>query len=122
MTVRISVRISGKSPAPKKTITVSSFHHSSNLIAIIRKNATNSDIPKYPPPELVSDGDEWEVEQILGRRTRKRELEYKVKWKDWPKENDQWLSGKTWSIRHDYEQSTKKGLQKGEKYKCHMSR
>ena len=51
----------------------------------------NSDIPKYPPPELVGDEDEWEVEQILDRRTRKGELQYKVKWKDWPKEYDQWL-------------------------------
>ena len=92
MTVIISVRISGKSPAPKKTITVFSFHHSSNLIATIPKNATNSDTPKFPPLELVSDEDEWEVEQILDRRTRKGELQYKVKWKDWPKENDQWLS------------------------------
>ena len=67
VTVIISVRISGKSPAPKKTITVSSFHHSSNLIATIPKNATNSDTPKFPPLELVSEEDEWEVEQILQR-------------------------------------------------------
>lgn len=28
--------------------------------------------------------DEWEVEEILGKRTRKGKIEYLVKWKDWP--------------------------------------
>lgn len=30
--------------------------------------------------------DEWEVEEIVGKRTRKGKLEYLVKWKDWPGE------------------------------------
>ena len=55
------------------------------------KRGQNSDIPKYPPPDLINDEEEWEVEQILDRRTSKGELQYKVQWKDWPKEYDQWL-------------------------------
>ncbi|KIV98680.1 uncharacterized protein PV09_09560 [Verruconis gallopava] len=43
-----------------------------------------------PPPEL-EDEDEYEVEEILDEQRRQGAFWYKVRWKGWPEEYDQWL-------------------------------
>ena len=72
----------------------------------------NSDIPKFLPPDLINDEEEYEVEQILDRRTRKGEFQYKVQWKDWPKEYDQWLPEENLEhaprLRREYEERAAK--------------
>ena len=42
--------------------------------------------PILQPPELVSDKEEYEVEEILDKRNYQKEFWYKVKWKGWPEE------------------------------------
>jgi hypothetical protein len=44
-----------------------------------------------PPPELIECEEEWEVEEILAKRMRQGSLWYKVRWKDWGAEYDQWI-------------------------------
>ena len=39
-----------------------------------------------PMPDLEDPEDEWEVEEILDRRTRKNVVQYLVKWAGWPSE------------------------------------
>ena len=46
--------------------------------------------PSPPPPVVLSSGDEYEVEQILDSRVRRRQLQYLVMWKGYP------ISEATW--------------------------
>ena len=36
----------------------------------------------------MDDGEEYEVEEILDKMKHRKEIWYKVKWKEWPKEYD----------------------------------
>jgi hypothetical protein len=42
------------------------------------------------PRRPNQDEPEWEVERILAKRVRRRELQYKIKWKGWPIESASW--------------------------------
>lgn len=44
-----------------------------------------------PPPDLIEGEEEWEVEEILAKRMRQGSSWYKVRWKDWSSEYDQWI-------------------------------
>jgi hypothetical protein len=44
-----------------------------------------------PPPELIDDEEEYEVEEVIGKRQRQGIAYYLVKWKGWPKEYNQWV-------------------------------
>ncbi len=42
--------------------------------------------------ELIDDEQEWKIEKILQKRKRKRILYYKIQWKEYFIEYDQWIS------------------------------
>ena len=43
-----------------------------------------------PPPDLVDDEPEWEVEQILDMRTRQSGKQYLIRWKGYSNAHDSW--------------------------------
>ena len=57
---------------------------------------TENDIhgPNYPhpPPLVIDDHEEYEVERILDARMRHRKMQYLVKWKGYPDVDNLWIS------------------------------
>ena len=47
-------------------------------------------VPPRPPPVLVDDEEEYEVERILDKRTRRRKVQYLVKWLGYPDSDNTW--------------------------------
>ena len=43
-----------------------------------------------PPPDLIAGEEEWEVEAIVGHRTRRKKTEYLVHWKGYPASERTW--------------------------------
>ena len=48
-------------------------------------------IPEPPPPEILDDELEYEVEKILDSRISRRKLQYLVKWKGYNDSHNQWI-------------------------------
>ena len=46
--------------------------------------------PAPPPPDIIDDHPEYEVEAIKAHRRKHRKLEFLVKWKDWPDWDSTW--------------------------------
>lgn len=44
-----------------------------------------------PPPDIINDEEEYEVEQILESRFIRKRIQYLVKWKGYPDSNNLWL-------------------------------
>ena len=47
--------------------------------------------PRPPPPEVIGDKLEYEVQQILDTRRRWNAIEYLVSWKGYGLEHNQWI-------------------------------
>ena len=65
------------------------FHVS--LLELYKQRANDPDLPEYPLPELIEDEEEYPVERILQKQTRKGVKEYLVRWAGYPPEYDQWV-------------------------------
>jgi hypothetical protein len=64
------------------------FHVS--LLARVRPNDIPGRVQEPSPPIIVDDQEEYEVEEVLDSRIRRRKLQYLVHWKGWP------VSARTW--------------------------
>jgi len=64
------------------------FHVS--LLEPVRPNDIPGRVQDPPPPVVVDDHEEFEVEEILDSRVRRGKLQYFVHWKDWPPSSRTW--------------------------------
>ena len=66
------------------------FH--TDLLTPYRKTKIHGENYQRPPPELIDNEEEFEVEAILDSRTfgRGRKLQYLVKWLGYPDSDNQW--------------------------------
>lgn len=44
-----------------------------------------------PPPDIIDNEEEWEVEKILESRVTRKHIQYLVKWKGYPDSDNLWL-------------------------------
>jgi len=64
------------------------FHVS--LLDAYKPSTIPNRIQDPPPPVVVDDELEWEVEEVLDSKFRRRKLYYKVRWKNFPPSDDSW--------------------------------
>ncbi len=64
-----------------------------DLLTPYRETATHGPNYEHLPPDLVDGSEEYEVEKILDLRhfSRRRKLQYLVKWKGYPDSDNQWV-------------------------------
>ena len=56
----------------------------------------NETVSELPPPDLIDETEKYEVEEILGQQKKKEKLWYKIWWKGYSSEYDQWI--KKWDM------------------------
>ena len=64
-----------------------------DLLTPYRETITHGANYQHPPPDLVDNAEEYEVEKILDSRLfgRRRRLQYLVKWKGYPDSDNMWV-------------------------------
>ena len=67
------------------------FH--TDLLTPYHKTTLHGDNYQRPPPDLVDEEEEYKVKTILDSRkfSRRKQLQYLVKWKGYPDSDNQWL-------------------------------
>ncbi len=68
----------------------------------------NQEVPPAPPPDLIDDEEEFEIEEILDSRPRTirsgrgkklyEVVDYFVKWKGWTREHNSWVATRKWAM------------------------
>ena len=66
-----------------------------DLLTPYRETITHGANYQRPPPNLVDNAEEYEVEKILDSRlfSRRQRLQYLVKWKGYPDSDNMWVEG-----------------------------
>jgi hypothetical protein len=64
--------------------------HISKLKRFHRREGEPNADEQMPPPIIVDDHEEWEVEEILAKRKTKKGIEYLIKWAGYPEEASSW--------------------------------
>jgi hypothetical protein len=64
--------------------------HISKLKRFHRREGEPNADEQMPPPIIVDDHEEWEVEEILAKRKTKKGIEYLIKWASYPEEASSW--------------------------------
>ena len=74
---------------PAKSTAHPVFH-----IAALKLYTEATDARKFdrPAPDIINDVEEYEVEEILGKRVNRRRTEYLVKWVGYPHDENSWES------------------------------
>ena len=70
------------------------------------------EVELMPPPELIEDEEEWEVEEVIGKKKIKGAVSYMVRWKGWSADYNEWVKESDMlhmeSLQHEFEQRQKK--------------
>ena len=66
------------------------FHIS--LLELYMGRKGESSIPAKPPPELIDNNKEWEVEKILKKKKSKNIVYYLIKWVGYNKRHNEWVT------------------------------
>ncbi len=61
------------------------------LLESYNRRLNDDSILDYLVLELIDDEQEWKIEKILQKRKRKRILYYKIQWKEYLIEYNQWI-------------------------------
>src|SRR3954465_4667867 len=71
--------------------------HSTFHVSLLKPYTASNIFPRPtpPPPDIIDDGEEYEVERIIAERKRYNRSEFLVKWKGYPD------SDNTWEPRHN---------------------
>ncbi len=62
-----------------------------SLLELYNRRLNNDSIFNYLVLKLIDDEQEWKIEKILQKRKRKRILYYKIQWKEYLIEYNQWV-------------------------------
>ena len=64
-----------------------------DLLTLYWETITHGANYQCPPPDLVDNAEEYEVKKILDSRlfSRRRQLQYLVKWKGYPDSDNMWV-------------------------------
>ena len=65
------------------------FHVS--YLKLYSQHLNNETVSELPPSDLINETEKYEVEEILEQQKKKGELWYKIQWKDYSSEYDQWV-------------------------------
>ena len=66
------------------------FH--TDLLTPYRETVLHRENYSRPVPDLIDGEEEYEVEEVLDSRRRRRKLQYLVKWKGYPDSDNQWVN------------------------------
>jgi hypothetical protein len=61
-----------------------------SLLEPVRPNDLPGRVQSPPPPVIVDDHEEYEVEEVLDSRESDGKLKYRVRWKNYPPSEDSW--------------------------------
>jgi hypothetical protein len=74
-----------------ETWAIHDVFHSSLLTRYNEPSFHGQKRPTPPPPEIINEEEEYEIEEIRGHRKRGRGMQYLVHWKGYGNEDDTWL-------------------------------